>query len=218
MQGDDGARPLSGSLLILRVSPFRLLRRGPHRFAGLGRFAASRDRSRLNRPDRLNRPGSLGTARADWFSRPSRLSGGAPLELNRPGRYPSARGFSRPARPNRPAGHLRLAPNALEQIGAHGGGRLDRLQGRPEPAEGLIRHAEQVLVAPFAPLIVCSTRHARRFAVTGVLRSVVPVQPRHDSAPISLRSRAIPFLILVLTVPSGTPVRRAISVWVRPVK
>ena len=95
---------------------------------------------------------------------------------------------------------------------------LERIRPKEEPAEGLIRHAEQVFVAPFAPLIVCSTRHARRFAVTGVLRSVVPVQPRHDSAPISLRSRAIPFLILVLTVPSGTPVRRAISVWVRPVK
>ena len=135
-----------------------------------------------------------------------------------PHRLRPSENCKRPSRPNRPAGHLRLAPNALEQIGAHGGGRLDRLQGRPEPAEGLIRHAEQVLVAPFAPLIVCSTRHARRFAVTGVLRSVVPVQPRHDSAPISLRSRAIPFLILVLTVPSGTPVRRAISVWVRPVK
>ena len=58
----------------------------------------------------------------------------------------------------------------------------------------------------------------RRDGAEGLPRPAAPFEIRHDSAPISLRSRAIPFLILVLTVPSGTPVRRAISTWVKPVK
>ena len=106
--------------------------------------------------------------------------------------------------------HLRLVRDTLEQFGAQRGGRIDRLQRRPEPGEGLVESA----------LSRTAVRQAavRRDGVGGLPRPVAPLEIRHDSAPISLRSRAIPFLILVLTVPSGTPVRRAISVWVRPVK
>ena len=62
------------------------------------------------------------------------------------------------------------------------------------------------------------TRGALRIglAVDGVLVSLIAVA--HDCTPSSRRNRAIPSLMRVLTVPSGVPVRRAISRWVRPVK
>ena len=127
--------------------------------------------------------------------------------------------------------------NALEQFGAQRGGRIDRLQGRSEPGEDLVgrvlgRAAARQAAVRMHPAARRPTVHrtaarerptvrpiaARRDGAEGLPRPAAPLEIRHDSAPISLRSRAIPFLILVLTVPSGTPVRRAISVWVRPVK
>ena len=113
---------------------------------------------------------------------------------------------------------LRLARNGLQKGGAD---RCRRVHGPQRgPQQGGRLRVELVVEV----LDVVSTLRAVEplgalcisLAVNGVLVSVVAVA--HDCTPSSRRNRAIPSLMRVLTVPSGVPVRRAISRWVRPVK
>ena len=113
---------------------------------------------------------------------------------------------------------LGLARNGLQKGGAD---RCRRVHGPQRgPQQGGRLRVELVVEA----LDVVSTLRAVEtlgalqigLAVDGVLVSVVAVA--HDCTPSSRRNRAIPSLMRVLTVPSGVPVRRAISRWVRPVK
>ena len=113
---------------------------------------------------------------------------------------------------------LRLARDGLQQ----GGADLGRRGHGPErgPEQGACLRVELIvedLDVVDGPNAI-EPPGARRIgtAVDGALVSLVAVA--HDCTPSSRRNRAIPSLMRVLTVPSGVPVRRAISRWVRPVK
>ena len=113
---------------------------------------------------------------------------------------------------------LRLARNGLQKGGADRCRRIHRPQCGPQQGGRLRVELVVEVLDVVSTLRPVETLGALRIglAVDGVLVSVVAVA--HDCTPSSRRNRAIPSLMRVLTVPSGVPVRRAISRWVRPVK
>ena len=113
---------------------------------------------------------------------------------------------------------LGLARNGLQKGGADRCRRVHGPQCGPQQGGRLRVELVVEVLDVVSTLRAVETLGALRIGVTvdGVLVSVVAVA--HDCTPSSRRNRAIPSLMRVLTVPSGVPVRRAISRWVRPVK